>query len=80
MLLVQVGELRGKVLLRLPVWYTDKNWKGYKRLLSRGLLLICVMTVTVFALIQGFSYTKFSTFYKIIKRRIYQKLHYNLGV
>ena len=59
---------------------TDKSWKGYKRLLSRVVLLICVMTVTVFALIQGFSYTKFSTFYKIVKRKIYQKLHYNFGV
>merc|ERR1712062_580240 len=57
----------------------DKTWKGYKRLLRRGLIVICVMTVIVFALIQGFSYTKFSTFYKIVKRKIYQKLHYSLG-
>ena len=58
---------------------SDKTWKGYKRLLRRGLIVICVMTVIVFALIQGFSYTKFSTFYKIVKRKIYQKLHYSFG-
>ena len=37
------------------------------------------VTVMVFALVYAFSYTKFSTFYHIIKRKCYHILHTSLG-
>ena len=53
----------------------DKSWKSYKKLLRRGVLLVCVITITVFLLVNCFSYTKFSTFYQIIKKKLCNKLH-----
>ena len=69
-------------------------WRRYKRLLKRFIILLVLITISVFViggfsveigqneyhdtpfLVQAFSYTKFSTFYTIIKRRLWKIIHF----
>ena len=54
-------------------------WRKYKKYLKGLLLLVCGLIVLIYFLVSAFSYTKFSTFYQIVKKKVYIKLHHYFG-
>ena len=55
-------------------------WRTFKRRFKKILICVSILIVLVFLLVSAFSYTKFSTFYYILKKRFYLKLHHNFGI
>ena len=55
-------------------------WRTYKKYVKRILIAVSICIVFVFILVSSFSYTRFSTFYHIAKKRTFIKLHHIFGI